>query len=109
MLVVLLALPALRGDDKKADQKDPPPKVQDDKKPLSAKQQYQSLVQEFNSKRNDLVKEIQKAKGPAQQKLIQSYMEVGKDYADKFYKLAEENPKDAIALESIFWILQNGG
>ena len=34
-------------------------------------------------------------------------MAVGKDLADKFYKLAEDNPKDPVATDALFWIVQN--
>jgi sirohydrochlorin ferrochelatase len=55
-----------------------------------------------------MIPEINKAKGQEQQKLIQQYMGMGKDYAEKFAKLAEDNAKDPVAADAYFWILQNG-
>jgi hypothetical protein len=94
---VLLALPALRGDDK--------PK--DEPKPSSAKEQHEALVKDYNAKRSELLTEVRKLKGEEQQKLLQKYFGLGKDFADKFYKLAEDNPKDPVAAEALFWVLQN--
>jgi hypothetical protein len=100
VLVLLLALPATWADDK--------PKDKDSEKPATPKEQYGALVKEFNAKRSEVIQEIQKAKGPAQQKLIQKYVEMGKDFADQFYKLAEATPNDPVATDAIFWVLQNG-
>jgi hypothetical protein len=82
-----------------------PPK--DDKKP-TAKQQYDALVKEFNAARSKLVPQINKAKGEEQQKLLDEYMSYGKQYAEKFYKLAEDEPKDPAATDALFWVVQNG-
>src|SRR5262249_53205461 len=83
-------------------------KPKDEKKPESPKEQYDALVKEFNNQRGELMKEIQKLKGPEQQKVIQKYLGAGREFAEKFYKLAEENPKDAVATDALFWIVQNG-
>jgi len=98
LLILVLASPAARGDD--------PPKDKD-KKEASAKEQYDALNKEFLAKRRDLVTEINKAKGEEQQKLIQKYQALGGDFADKFLKLAEDNPKDPVATDAIFWVAEN--
>jgi hypothetical protein len=97
MLVLLLASPALRADDKPKDE------------PKSLKMQYAALEKEFSTKQREIIAEIQKTKGEEQQKLIQKYYGLGSEFADKFYKLAEDNPKDPIAVEALFWVLQNAG
>jgi len=93
----VLALPATQGQDAPKDEKKPP----------SAKEQYAALVKEFNAQRQQMIPEINKAKGEEQQKLIQKYYGLGKDFAEKFYKLAEDNPKDPVAADALFWVVQN--
>src|SRR5260221_3558073 len=97
MVVVLLALPALRGDDK--------PKEKDNKSP---KDQFQAVMTEFNAKRKDLLKSLEKAKGKERTDVIQKYMGVGKEPAEKAYKIAEDNPKDPAVADVGFFILRNG-
>src|SRR5581483_234207 len=67
-----------------------------------------ALVKEFNDARSKLVPQINKAKGEEQQKLLDEYMSYGKQYAEKFYKLAEDEPKDPVAVDALFWVVQNG-
>ena len=98
MLAVLLALPALRADDK--------PK--EDTTLKSPKERFDALVKEFSTKRSGLLEQIQKAKGEERKTLIQKYQGLGKDYAEKIYKLAEDNPKEPVATDAMFWVLQNG-
>src|SRR5258708_19435875 len=99
MLVVLLALPALRADDKPKEEKKPP----------TPREQYQDLLKEFSTKQREIVTEIQKAKGEERQKLMPKYYGLGKEFAEKFYKLGEDNPKDPVANDAYFWVVQNGG
>jgi len=98
LLILVLASPASRGDD--------PPKDKE-KKEASAKEQYDALVKEFAAKRSKLIPEINKAKGEEQQKLIKQYQELGGEFADRFLKLADENPKDPVAVDATFWIVEN--
>lgn len=95
--MVLLALPAMRGDDK--------PKDED--KPKTPKEQYQALVKEFGDQRSEFLKELQKLKGKEQQQQIQKYLGLGKEFAPRFFKLAEDNSKDPIATDAVFWVVQN--
>lgn len=97
VLAVLLGLLVARGDDKK-----------DEKKPPSAKEQYDALLKDFGDQQRQIVAEVQKAKGPEQEKLIEQYRALGKDFAEKFYKLAEDDPKDPVATDALFWVMQNG-
>jgi hypothetical protein len=94
MLALLLALPASQG--------------QDEKKPPSAKEQYTALVKEYSDQQQQIIKEYQKTKGEEQQKHLERYFGLGKDYAEKFYKLAEDNPKDPAGQDALFWVIQNG-
>jgi len=94
--VVALALPALWAED--------PPKDGG-----SPKEQYDALVKEFNSERSKLVPQINKAKGEEQQKLIEQYQSLGKKFAEKFSAVAEADPKSPVAVDALFWLVQNGG
>jgi len=98
MLVLSLALPAVWGDD---------PKDKDGKKDATPKQQYDALVKEFSTKQQAILAEARKAKGDEQEKLFDKYQDVGKDFAGKFLKLAEDNPKDPVAADAYFWVVQN--
>jgi hypothetical protein len=98
MLALLLALPAARGDE--------PPK--DAKKPPSAQERYDTLLKDFDTQQREIITEARKAEGPDRQKLLEKYQALGKDFAEKFYKLAEDNPKDPVATDALFWVMQNG-
>ncbi len=97
VVVLLLAMPMLRADDK--------PK--DDQKSASPKEQFESLEKEFSSQRSQMLSEIQKLKGADQQKQIQKYLGLGGEFAEKFYKIAEDHPDDPAATSALFWIAQN--
>jgi hypothetical protein len=99
MAVLLLALPVLRADDK--------PK--EDKKPLTPKEQFDVLTKDFSSQQRKILADAQKLKGEEQQKQFQKYVALGAEFADKIYTIADENPKDPIATDALFWVVQNGG
>ncbi|HEV3144697.1 MAG TPA: hypothetical protein VGZ47_12480 [Gemmataceae bacterium] len=101
----LLLAPLAWADDKK----DPPPKDSPPaKEPATPKEKYDALLKDFNKQQRELMAELQKAKGEDQQKMIQKYFGMGKDYADKFYKIYEEDPKSPVASDALFWVVQNG-
>jgi len=97
LLVLVLALPATQGQDA--------PK--DEKKPASARERYAALEKEYSAEQQKIVAEYQKTKGEEQQKVLQRYYGLGKEFAEKFYKLAEDNPKDPAAADALFWVIQN--
>jgi len=94
MLAFVLALPALGA--------------QDEKKPQSAQEQYAALVKELNTEQQKIIQEYNKTKGEEQQKHLNRYFALNKEYAEKFYKLAEDNPKDSAGQDALFWVIQNG-
>jgi len=95
-MVVLLALPAMRGQARAQDEKEPPQK------------RYAALLKDFLAQRNELVTAINKAKGDEQKQLLQKYTGLGRSFAEKFYQLAEDDPKGPAGMNALFWILQNG-
>src|SRR4051794_37577671 len=94
MLALVLALPALGA--------------QDEKKPQSPKEQYAAMEKEFGDQQQQILKEYQKLKGKEQEAQLQKYFALGKDYAAKFYKLAEDNPKAPVPAAALFWVILNG-
>src|SRR5947209_2586900 len=98
MLVLVLALPAVWAQDD----------AKGEKKPLSAREQFGAIQSDFMMQQRAILAQYQKAKGEEQQKHLQRYQDLGKDFAEKFYKLAEDNPKDAVATDALFWVLQFG-
>src|SRR5262245_41199711 len=100
----LLLGPLAWADDKK----DTPPKESPPaKEPATPKEKFDSLVNEYNTERSKLIGEINKAKAEERLKLIEKYMGMGRDFAEKFCMLAEDNSKDPVATDAMFWILQN--
>jgi len=94
---VLAALGPARGADPPADEKkDPTPN-----------EKFQALVKDFTKQQSEAMAEIRKTKGEEQQKHIQKYMGLGKEFAEKIYQLAEDHPKDPVAMDAVFWVRQN--
>lgn len=93
LAVVLLAWPAANGEEPKEDK--------------TPKERYDALVKEFQTKQREIIAQYQKTKGEEQQKLLQQYFGLGKEYAGKFLKLAEEDAKSPVATDAYFWIVQN--
>lgn len=94
MLAFVLALPALGA--------------QEEKKPQKPGEQFQSLVKDFNDQRQQAIQDYQKTKGEEQKKHLDRYFSLGKDYAEKFFKLADDNPKDPAAADALAWVVMNG-
>jgi hypothetical protein len=105
LLAALLALPAAWADDPPKDKgKDP---AKDEKAQATPKEQYAALAREFGTQQGEIIKAVNQAKGNERQALIDKYRGLGKEFAGKFYKLAEDNPKDPAAADALFWIVQN--
>lgn len=92
-------MPASRGDE--------PPKDEDGKKEFSVKEQYAALVKEFGAKQREVIAAANKAKGEEQDKLWEKYDALGKDFADRFQKLADADPTGDTGTDALFWIVQN--
>jgi hypothetical protein len=98
-LVLWLALPAFSGDKAKD-------KATDKDKPATPTDQFKALNKEFN----DAMQVFQKAYAEAKtdeerQKLINEKYPQPDKFAPKFLALAEENPKDAVALDALIWVV----
>lgn len=95
----MLALPASGGED--------PPKAKEGAKEKTPKERFAALAKDFNSKRQAILAEARKATGEDQQKLIKQYRALGGEFADQFLKLAEDHPKDPVAADAVFWVVEN--
>jgi hypothetical protein len=96
VLVLLLALPIVRSDDKPRD------------KPTLPQEQYEALLKEHQDALQAFQLEYQKAKSDEERVKVsvEKYPNPDK-LAARFLELAEKNPKDAVAFESLSWILTN--
>jgi len=103
LLAALLALPAAWADDPPKD-KDQPAK---DETKLTPKERFDALVKEYRAKQRDLRAAYQKAKDDEEkQKIVKDFDGLGAQFADRFARLAEDDPKGA-GTDALFWILQN--
>jgi hypothetical protein len=98
LLALLLAWPAVWGDDT----------PREGKKEPTARERYEALVKDFYTQRSEILAEVRKAAGEEQRRLIQKYSTLGRDFAEKIYKLAEDNPKGPVAADALFWVVQFG-
>lgn len=98
VLALLLAAPAVWAEDK--------PK--DEKKPQTPREEFTALVKDLATQRSRISREAQKAEGEEREKLFQKYRNLGQEYAEKIYALAEKYPKDPVASDAIFWVAQMG-
>jgi hypothetical protein len=101
VVVLLLAWPALADDDKPKEK----PKEPDKQTPA---EQYQALVKEYADAQQSFFKEYRAAKTQEErQKLINEKQPKPDKYAAKFMELAEKNPKDPSAVDSLVWVVSN--
>jgi hypothetical protein len=92
ILFLLLALPALRAEDKP--------------KPATPAEQYQALVAEYQKAMNAYQEAARNAKTPEErQKVFQEKYPYRDKLAPKFIELAENNPKDPIAVDALVWVM----
>jgi RNA polymerase sigma factor (sigma-70 family) len=79
-------------------------------KPLTtAREKCNKLVRIFAGDQVKIIKEFSVAKGTDRDKVTEKFQGLHKEYADKFYQLAEENPKDPVAVDALFLIVQIAG
>jgi hypothetical protein len=106
LLAALLALPAAWADDPPKDKgKDP---AKDEKAQATPKEQYAALVKEYRAKQQEFRTAYQKAKDDEEkQKIVKDFDGLGGQFADRFARLAEDDPKGPAGMDALFWILQN--
>ncbi len=72
-------------------------------------EQYQSLVQEYETARKDFSKVIGAAKTEEERTKAFDRYPRPEAYVDRFLTLAEQHPKDPTAFEALAWIAVNAG
>jgi hypothetical protein len=97
-LVLWLALPAFSGDKAKD-------KATDKDKPATPTDQFKALNKEFNDALQAFQKAFAEAKTDDEQRIVREKYPQPDKYAPKFLALAEENPKDAVALDALIWVV----
>jgi hypothetical protein len=96
ILALLLAPLALAAQDKPKDQ------------PASPAQQYQALIKEYGDAMTAFSKAYQDAKtAEDKQKVVREKYPNRDQFSAKFLALAEKNPKDAVAIDALTWIMTN--
>jgi hypothetical protein len=96
VLVLLLALPALRADDKPKD------------KPTTPEGHYKALLKEYQDAQAEYSKALREAKTAEERnKVFQEKSPKPEKFAPKFLELAEKNPKDPVAVDALVWVVAN--
>src|SRR5437016_928170 len=97
VLVLMLALPALRADEE--------PKDKAKEKPATPAEQYQALVKEAREAQQAFQKAIREAKTQEERvKLFEEY-NAKNSLGSKFVALAEQYPKDDVAVDALLWVM----
>jgi len=105
LLVLALATPVLRGEDKpaKAEGYD------------ALKKEFEAAQKQFNEKLQALRKEYQAAKTNEERQAIQEKFQAAQvnnplqKFGDRFYAFAEKNPKDPHSYDALFQVLRSSG
>ena len=99
LLVLVLVLPAFSGEQGKD-------KAKDQGQPPTPAEQFKALEKEFQDAMQAFQKDYAAAKtDDERQKIVQEKYPQPDKFAPKFLALAEENPKDAAALDALLWVV----
>src|SRR5262249_40666414 len=96
LLVLVLASPALRADDKPQDK---------DKR--SPQEQYDALMKEYSEAQQAYYKALREAKTDDERKKAAELSPKLEKLAPQFLELALKNPKDRFAVDALTWIVTN--
>src|SRR6266446_3778942 len=97
VLVLVLALPALRADDE--------PKDKAKEKPPLATEQYQALLKEAQEAQQAFMTALREAKTQEERSKVMQEQNPTTALAPKFVALAEKYPKDSVALDALIWVM----
>lgn len=79
----------------------------DETQPKSPQQKFDALLREFSKRQHEVLSQLNQAKEPEREQIIQRYWALPGEFAPKFWKLAEDHPNDLVAGRAVFWILGN--
>src|SRR5262245_57703424 len=94
-VLLLVFVPALAALD---DKKDPAP----------PKEQYDTLLKEYQTAQKDFSKAYQAAKTDEERRKAIEQMPNPQKLAPRFLEIAEKNPKDPVAVDALVWVVTNG-
>jgi hypothetical protein len=97
VLVLLLALPALRADD------EPKDKAKD--KPATPVEQYKALLKEAQKAQQGFMKALRDLNNPEEQGKLFREKNPNVALAPKFVAFAEKYPKEDAALDALIWVM----
>jgi hypothetical protein len=72
----------------------------------TAREQFKSIVDEFQKQQNEFIMLLQKAKTPEEQKLALEKRPDQQAVARRIFEIAEKNPKDEVAFDALLMVLQ---
>jgi len=99
VLVLLLALPALRADD------DPKDKAKD--KPATPAEQYKALLKEAQEAQQEFFGAIRSAKTAEDRNKVMQEKSPSAKLMPKFLAFAEQYPKEPEALDALIWVMSD--
>jgi hypothetical protein len=96
ILVLLLAVPALADKD------------QPRNKPTTPAEQYKALLKEYQDAQEAFQKAYEAAKTDAErEKVFEDKYPQPEKFTPRFLELAEKNPRDAVAVDALVWVVTN--
>jgi len=77
--------------------------------PATPSQAYAALVKEVQAAQSKLAQEYQTAKEEKDKdRILEAYYDLPRQYYDRFLKLAQDHPKDPVAVSALLWVSSNG-
>jgi thiol-disulfide isomerase/thioredoxin len=104
LLALALVVPALRADEKKADQPKGEPKPA--AKVGTPAEQLKALTEEYEKATAEVREKLQKAKVEDRQEIIKEYRNKMATLPKDIYAIAAENPKDPAAVDALVWLCE---
>src|SRR5215813_13940544 len=77
--------------------------------PQTPSQKLEAIKKEFKQEENALLKQYRAAKALDRNKIIEQFRAAIQSADRKVFALAEQNPKDPVAIQALSWILSQPG
>jgi hypothetical protein len=102
-LALLICVPAVQA------LAEPQDKPQPDT-PQSPGEQYKAVLKELQAAQAEIIKKYREAKTEEEkEQALASYRKVPESFAPRVLDIAEKNPKEAVALDALLWVVSNAG
>jgi hypothetical protein len=76
-------------------------------KAATPKEQYDAILKEYAQKQTEFMKSYQQAKTDEERRKLLESRPSPEPYAKQFLEIGEKNPKDAVAVDALLWVVQN--